>query len=751
VRLSPWARLTTIQSPVEPGHPAISQTNASVTTSFLSRTRASDRGAHLPLGIAVAALSLTIFVAGLTLTAGRIRSGPEGRTLLALTLEGTLFWGVGVSAFRQATRSPAALPFLLQCAGWTTYFGLLLLLPVAGLPSADVFGAYAPGSYLFAPSLVHLAFALGWPHREDRWKTPVLCWYVLHGILFVLALAAVLGGQERLFALVDDLLRRRTLNLLAFGLSVGALVAARRSLPVSADRRRGLDLAAAAMLFGLGPSWLVSLLPALARPILPGFSPVTACLAVLPVGFGIAMLGNRLFDDRRLAREVRELQVRLLLEQDLGAASLALLQHLCRTFDATSAVIRVADGASPRLLAATGPIPAEWTAAGLIAEVQRTTNPPAVGYPLADDLGVLGEIRLAGAIPGSFGSREISSLARVARPVAAVLRTKLADQELRATAGELARLASTFAEAGMQLEHAARSISGSIRETTDGARQQVADLAQVEAAARGAASVAAEVRAEAGRSAEVGTAVETEGQALVRSSEDLAAGIERTMRTLGLVRGEVDALVARGEEIQRISSAINGIAFQTNLLALNAAIEAARAGAEGQGFAVVAEEVRQLAEDTGHSARDIGRLVTGIREEIERAVLALARVLEDMGQAAARGRTGGALFDATHQRLTSLLQAAQGIRHRADRLETATGTIEAAVARSAGVARAQLARAEGAAANVDHQLITAGELRANAEALATLGERLSRLLTPQPVPAASPVAASARPTGPVRG
>jgi methyl-accepting chemotaxis protein len=329
---------------------------------------------------------------------------------------------------------------------------------------------------------------------------------------------------------------------------------------------------------------------------------------------------------------------------------------------------------------------------------------------------------------GGFGSREIGSLARIAGPMAAVLRAKLTELEFRMTAGEVARLVAALPQTGHDLETTARSSTTGVREAAAGARLQAADLAEVQGAARAAASVADEVRAEAGRSAEAGRALEAQSEALVRSSQALADEIERGMHTLGLVRGEVDALVARGEEIQRISGAINGIAFQTNLLALNAAIEAARAGTEGQGFAVVAEEVRQLAEDTGHSARDIGRLVTGIREEIERAVVALARVLDDMGQAATRGRAGGSMFEAAQRQLATLLGAAGTIRDRVDRLREATATIESAVARSTQVARSQLARAEGAATTAEQQLTTVNELKTAADRLAELGDRLTAQL-----------------------
>ena len=698
-----------------------------MTTSSFSRTRASERGAHLPLALAVAAASLLIALTGLALSAGRVRSGLEGRGLLCLTLEALFFCGVGVAGFFRARRSPAALPFLFQCAGWATYFGLLSLLPVSGFPSAVLFGAYGLGAYVHAPSLVHLGLALGWPHREDRWRTPVFAWYALHGGLLVVALAGVLGGQEPLFSLVDAVVRP-TLDFAALVIAAGSLLWAGFLLPLPDERRRSLGLAAAGVLLGLGPHWLAPILPWLGDPIVPDLPLAAALTALLPIGCAAALLRNRLFDDHLLGREARDLQVRLLLEPNLGTASQELVHQLGRTLGATGVLVRVADGGTPRVLAASGEQPAGWATAPLAAGVQVTAEPATVAYPLVDDAGLVGEIRLAGAIHRAFGSREISSLARLAGPIAPALRAKLAEQAFRLAASELARLARTFAHTGRELEAAAHSSSAGVRETVTGARLQATHLAEVQDATRAAVTVADEIRAEAGRSAEVGRAVGVQSEALARSSQTLAEEIERGMRTLGLVRGEVDALVARGEEIQEISGAINGIAFQTNLLALNAAIEAARAGAEGQGFAVVAEEVRQLAEDTGHSARDIGRLVTGIREEVERAVVALARVLDDMGQAATRGRAGGSLFDAAHRQLASLLDAAGTIRERADRLRETTTAIESALARTAQVARSQQVRAEGSATVIEHQLESLGELRVAGEELAQLGERLTGLL-----------------------
>ncbi len=98
-----------------------------------------------------------------------------------------------------------------------------------------------------------------------------------------------------------------------------------------------------------------------------------------------------------------------------------------------------------------------------------------------------------------------------------------------------------------------------------------------------------------------------------KSFDEINKAINRSGDTIA-------ALGSRAEDIGKIVDVIDGIAEQTNLLALNAAIEAARAGEQGAGFAVVAEEVRKLAERSAKSTREIGELISGMQKEAIEAV-----------------------------------------------------------------------------------------------------------------------------------
>ena len=269
----------------------------------------------------------------------------------------------------------------------------------------------------------------------------------------------------------------------------------------------------------------------------------------------------------------------------------------------------------------------------------------------------------------------------------------------------LVDLISQFKTSAEQVASAATEIASAAEQTSTGAGEQEAQAGEVSASMEEMAATIVESSqnaASATESARKAAEVAGEGGKIVQETIE---GMQRIAETVKASAATIGELGKRSDEIGEIIGVIDDIADQTNLLALNAAIEAARAGEQGRGFAVVADEVRKLAERTTKATAEIAAMIKGIQEDTSGAVTS-------MEEGTAQVETGTELAIKAGDSLSSIVSVVNEVQNMIEQIATASDE--------------QSATAEQISGNVGNIVSVTKQSAQGAEQMATTAEELNR-------------------------
>lgn len=299
--------------------------------------------------------------------------------------------------------------------------------------------------------------------------------------------------------------------------------------------------------------------------------------------------------------------------------------------------------------------------------------------------------------------------------------------EIQEVSGSVASQSEELTQSSNEVKEASDQVATTMEELSTGAESQAdttTDLASSMADFSGKIQAANKKGEQVYQSSQQVIELTTEG------SNSMNSSIEQMRSIFDVVTEAVDqvkGLDTQSKEISKLVSVINDIAEQTNLLALNAAIEAARAGEHGKGFAVVADEVRKLAEQVGVSVTDITSIVGNIQNETKLVTTSLEgghkAVEKGMSQVTSTGET----FNKMNSELNGMATSIRDISNNLELINQNSDTMNNAIEEIASVSEESAAGIQETAASIEQTSTSMEEVANSSDKLAKLADSLNKV------------------------